>query len=178
MTLATLPALAMLLSLAVVISDLYAHRVPNAWLLAALLAGATWLVHGWVRGTGGPPWPALAGLLIGLGALLPVYVFGWMGAGDVKFFATLGFLLGAKALLPIWIIGSLLVGVHAVIIVMSRAYLAQALPGWAAVQWRVADSAWGRRIVAARGARQGLPYAAYLAIGALTTLYVPDLMPW
>ena len=168
----------MLLSLTIVISDLYARRVPNAWLLATLLMGATWLLLGWAQGSGEAPWPALLGLLIGLGALLPMYVFGWMGAGDVKFFATLGFLLGAKALLPIWIIGSLLCGVHAVIIVMSRAPAIQALPGWTTVQWRVAGSSWGRRIAAARGKRQGLPYAAYLAVGALLTLCLPQLVQW
>src|SRR5690606_23860436 len=85
-TLAILPALALLLSLMVVISDLYARRVPNAWLWATLLVGAAWLLVAWIQG-GGTPWLALLGLLIGLGALLPMYVFGWMGAGDVKFFA-------------------------------------------------------------------------------------------
>ncbi len=177
MTLAILPALALLLSLMVVISDLYARRVPNAWLWATLLVGAAWLLVAWIQG-GGTPWLALLGLLIGLGALLPMYVFGWMGAGDVKFFATLGFLLGAKALLPIWIIGSLLCGVHAVATVMSRAPAVQALPGWTAVQGRVAESSWGRRIAAARGKRQGLPYAAYLAIGAVATICLPPLVQW
>lgn len=177
MTLAILPALATLLSLAIVISDLSARRVPNAWLLASLLVGAIWLA-GWVQGIGTSPWSALFGLMTGLGALLPMYVFGWMGAGDVKFFATLGFLLGAKALLPIWIIGSLLCGVHAVIALMSHASAIQAIPGWVSLQWRIADSSLGRRIAAARGQRRGLPYAAYLALGALTTICMPQLAQW
>lgn len=177
MTLAILPALAMLLSLAIMISDLLARRVPNAWLLATLLVGAIWLA-GWVQGIGTPPWSAVLGLVTGLGTLLPMYAFGWMGAGDVKFFATLGFLLGAKALLPIWIIGSLLCGVHAVIVVMSRTPAVQAMPGWATMQWRIGGSSWGRRIAAARGRRRGLPYAAYLALGALTTIFIPQLTQW
>lgn len=176
--LAPLPALAALLSTLIIVSDVYAHRVPNAWLLATLLLAAGVLGAAWVQGAGGPPWPAVAGLLIGLAALLPVHVFGWMGAGDVKFFATLGFLLGARALLPIWIIASVLVGVHAVVILMSRHGLGQTVPGWQATQTWVAASPLGQRVAAARQGRQGLPYAAWLGVGALVTISVPGLMHW
>lgn len=98
--------------------------------------------------------------------MLPFYVIRWMGAGDVKFFATLGFLLGAKALLPIWIIGSLLCGVHACAVLALRA-----APRWApqVAVWQdsVQASAWYQRILVPRQGRQGLPYAAYLGIGTL-----------
>jgi prepilin peptidase CpaA len=109
---------------------------------------------------------ALLGLIIGIVTMLPFYAIRWMGAGDVKFFATLGFLLGAKALLPIWIIGSLLCGVHACAVLALRA-----APRWApqVAVWQdsVQASAWYQRILEPRQGRQGLPYAAYLGIGTV-----------
>jgi len=175
--LAPLPALAALLSTLIIGSDAYARRVPNALLLAALLLAGGVLATAWVQGTTGPPWSALAGLSIGLVALLPPYVLGWMGAGDVKFFATLGFLLGAWALLPIWIIGSVLAGMHAMVVLMLRSSAVQTVPGWQATQTWVARSALGQRIATARQGRAGLPYAAWLGVGALLTVLVPGLIP-
>lgn len=162
----------------VIASDLYARRVPNAWLLAALAIGGSLVVTTWMREQGGPPWPALLGLLIGLAVLLPIHLFGWMGAGDVKFFAVLGFLLGAKALLPIWIIASLIAGVHAVIILLSRHWLSQTVPAWSIAQTWAAKSSLGQRIHKVRQGRQGLPYAAWLGVGALITVFNPELMHW
>ncbi|MFC5743247.1 A24 family peptidase [Dyella tabacisoli] len=175
---APLPALAVLLCTFVIASDLYSRRVPNVCLLAALLLGTCWMGMSWVRGDAGPPWPALFGLLLGLAVFLPMYAFGWMGAGDVKLFATLGFLLGAKALLPIWIIGSLLAGMHAMAILMSRYWLRQATTAGDGTPTWWTTSPLGRRIASARQGRQGLPYAAYLAIGALMTAFVPALLYW
>jgi len=131
-----------------------------------------------MQGESGPPWPALLGLFIGLAALLPFYIFGWMGAGDVKFFATLGFLLGAKALLPIWIIASLIAGAHAALILISRHTLAQTVPAWVPTQHWLSTSVFGQRLTAARQGRKGLPYAAWLGVGALVTIFNPELMNW
>lgn len=173
-----LAILAALLGVLVIATDLYARRVPNAWLFGTLLLGASTLIAAWIHGMGGPPWPALLGLLIGLAVFLPLHVFGWMGAGDVKFFAVLGFLLGAKALLPIWIIGSLIAGVHATLILLSRHGFAQTVPGLEPTQNWLSASPLGQRITAARQGRKGLPYAAWLGVGALITVFNPELMHW
>ncbi|KRF02104.1 hypothetical protein ASG87_11520 [Frateuria sp. Soil773] len=164
------------LCLLTVISDLYAHRVHNLWLLVALLLGTIWTGWAWWQGLTDQPWIALTGLIIGLAVLLPCYVFGWMGAGDVKFFAVLGFLMGAKALLPIWIVGSLLGGVHALVLLASRHWLAgQPL---ALLQSSLHTSRLWQNVVAARQGRVGLPYAAYMAMGALLVVFIPDLAHW
>lgn len=127
---------------------------------------------------GGPPWPALLGLLVGLAAMLPFHVIGWMGAGDVKFFAVLGFLLGVKALLPIWVIGSLIAGVQSVLVLLSRHWLSQTIPAWGVTQTRLSNSIFGQRMLAARQGRKGLPYAAWLGVGALVVILNPALMHW
>ena len=160
--------LVFLLATFTIASDLYARRVPNALLVAALAIGALWQVASIIIGKPAVPGVGVAvlGLVIGLVLMLPFYAIRWMGAGDVKFFATLGFLLGAKALLPIWIIGSLLCGVHAFAVLALRAALRWA-PQVAVWQDSVQAAAWYQRILAPRQGRQGLPYAAYLGIGTI-----------
>lgn len=157
-----------LLCVQVAISDLYARRVSNGVLLMALLAGS--IAIG-LQTSGSPsPSQALSGLLCGL-ALLPFYAIGWMGAGDVKFFGTLGFLLGWQALPPIWIAASLMAGLHAMAI-LSAPRLLNHMPVPLRVhieysQRQLDTSPLNRRVLAARQGRQGIPYAAYLALAAL-----------
>lgn len=173
-----LQALACLLCGLTILSDLYAYRVRNAWLLMTLLLGAGWMASTWIQGRSGPPWMALGGLLVGLLALMPFYVAGWMGAGDVKFFATLGFLLGGKALPTIWIVASLLAGIHGLVAALLRLWRFPPAGTLAAVRERVRGSRWWQRMVAARQGRGGLPYAAYLSMGALLTIGVPGSVRW
>jgi prepilin peptidase CpaA len=173
-----LEAVVVLLCFLTIASDFIEHRVRNAWLMVALLLGAGWMIWSWLKNNNAVPWMAAFSLLIGLLVLLPFYVMRWMGAGDVKFFATLGFLLGGKALLPIWIIASVLGGLHAVAIVLSRLVSRHAGSGLAAMQAQVGQSLLWQRVLAARDGRKGLPYAAYMAIGALLTMKFPDLTHW
>jgi len=136
------------------------------------------MIMEWHQGTGGPWWPAVLGLLAGLATLLPFHIFGLMGAGDVKFFAVLGFLLGAKALLPIWVIASLVAGAHTVLILLSRHASLRVAADLDSVQHWFSTSSFGQRMAAARGNRKGLPYAAWLGVGALITIFNPELMRW
>ncbi|WP_426701293.1 A24 family peptidase [Rhodanobacter sp. Col0626] len=156
--------------------DFWERKVRNNWLVGALIFGAGWMVWCWARGIAGPPWPAMLGLLMGLVVLLPFYILRSMGAGDVKLFAVLGFLMGAKALLPIWIIASLIAGAHTVLLIMSRMSICLAVVNVLKIQAEK-SSLW-QRVLTARQGRRGLPYAAYMGIGALVTLYVPNLVHW
>lgn len=165
--------IAALLAVTVIGSDLYARRVPNKALLMALCLGAVVLL---VQALQGKPasGSALAGLGLGLAALLPFHLLGWMGAGDVKFFATLGFLLGPGSLLPTWLISlCLLICWHLAAVLCQRfavggvSLLAIHLPGSRGqpllrLNQRVHD-----RLQAAQQGRQGMPYAAHLGLGAL-----------
>lgn len=161
-------ALTLILSAVVFAADGYARRVPNIVVLAGLVLGAGLLLwHAWypegsavVSARAG-----LLGLLAGLVGLLPFYAFGWMGAGDVKFFAVLGLLLGWQALLPVWIVGSLLAGAHAALILGWR-YVQRHQPAIALAQLRWEDTNMHKHLIRCRHGRHGLPYAAYLALGA------------
>lgn len=162
----------------IIAGDLWERRVRNKWLLYALIFGAAWMIWRWAQDTAGPPWPAVLGLSIGLVVSLPFYVLRCMGAGDVKLFAVLGFLLGGKALLPIWIIASLLGGVHAAVVLLWRYWMRYVSPGLIRLQRYVEQSRLWQRILVARQGRKGLPYAAYMAMAALFTIYVPTLTRW
>src|ERR1700751_5852906 len=66
-------------------------RVPN-WLTYHFLLGG--LVFAFARGGSPLLFYSLAGALVGLFSLLPLYAIGGMGAGDVKLMAGLGAWIG------------------------------------------------------------------------------------
>ncbi|HEL2979292.1 TPA: prepilin peptidase [Stenotrophomonas maltophilia] len=161
--------LAIGLCLRITVSDLYARRVPNTWLLAAIVLSVLLLAAGQFYAPRLPWLHHAAGAALGLVALLPFYALRWMGAGDVKFFCVLGLMLGWQALLPIWIAASLAAGAHAAVVLVSRR-LGMMLPGLQAQAHR-ATSHWQshpalRDMHNARQGRRGIPYAAYLAMAA------------
>jgi prepilin peptidase CpaA len=102
---------------------------------------------------------------------LPFHLIGWMGAGDVKYFAVLGLLLGWDALLPLWLVSSLLAGVHVLAIGMVRPLervmplRLQLLRQRATQQWQRHPAV--RHMHGARQGRAGIPYAAYLALATV-----------
>lgn len=73
--------------------DLKQHRVPNMLTFSVLIAGVSlqFLLHGWEGLT-----DSLGGLAVGLLILMPFYIKGGMGAGDVKLMAATGAFLGFK----------------------------------------------------------------------------------
>jgi len=85
--------------------------VPNV--LNALLAsvGLALAVTGW---SGISVGAALAGLGVGLALMLPGFVFGAMGAGDVKLFAAMGTLVGPSHILRAFVFTAIAGGILAV----------------------------------------------------------------
>lgn len=85
--------LAAVLSLLAANVDLKTHRVPNALTLTCALFGLGFaLVVGGLAGLLG----ALAGFAVAFGLLLPGYLLGFTGGGDLKLMAGLGCFLGPK----------------------------------------------------------------------------------
>lgn len=172
-----LALLALLLSLRIAISDLYARRVPNAWLLAGACGAALGLLGVQLAGQPVAVSDHLLGAAAGLAALLPFHLIGWMGAGDVKYFAVLGLLLGLHALLPVWLGASALAGVHVLCVVglpRLRAMLPlplQHLQARAVQQWQHHPAR--VQMHHARQGRVGIPFAAYLAFATLAWVLWP-----
>jgi len=77
-----------------VISDFSDHRIPNAITLFAAVVGlSSHLYLGGLHGVG----LSLCGLVLGMGCLLPFYLLGGMGAGDVKMMGAIGAFVGPEA---------------------------------------------------------------------------------
>jgi len=74
--------------------DWRSHRVPNVALVFLLLPALLALIVNGKGLLGVAVLPSLIGFFLGGGILLPGYVLGKMGAGDVKFAACMGLLLG------------------------------------------------------------------------------------
>lgn len=159
----------------VAISDLAVRKVFNLMVVAALLAQAGFVA---MADAGASRLvtqlePAVTGLVVGFVLLLPLYAFRAMGAGDVKFFAVLGWWMGPAALLPVFVLASLMAGVHAVALSAQGSMLSVAARDFGErlvavlpmrAMWRSSSDTERRR------PRRGIPYAAYMAVGAVGML--------
>src|SRR5205085_4831449 len=130
----------LLIPLAVVITyyDARYRRIPNPFVLATLIAGLSInaLADHWHGVIGSFEGCALAFVL-----MFVLHVFGAMGAGDVKLFASIGAVIGAPLVLPTFLVVVLTGGLLA-IFTMIRAGAVRAtllrvaqifmglLPGW------------------------------------------------
>ena len=175
----TCALLAALLSSAAV-TDLRSHRIPNRLVLAGLLLA--FAAHACALALGTPPlagpaaWAPLAGLATGFALLLPFYLLGAMGAGDVKLMAMVGAFMGPQpvmlAVLYTFVAGGLL----SLVVMFARGVTAQTL---ANVRFLLTD--WFLRASAGQGARLAplqttaarLPYAVAIALGTGAALFWP-----
>lgn len=113
--------------------DVVSHRIPNLLLAPALSVA---LLTGVTLGGLGGIFASLAGLGVGLIMLLPLYVMGAMGAGDVKLLGVAGAFLGP------W--GALVAGL--------TTFIAGAIFGLLWIGWRVIRpmvTVWYRQFVEA-----------------------------
>ncbi|HYY58257.1 MAG TPA: A24 family peptidase [Pyrinomonadaceae bacterium] len=159
----------LLAPLAVVIAyyDVRYRRIPNAFVLAALVGGLT--INAIFAGFSGLL-ASLSGCALAFFPLFILHIFGAMGAGDVKLFAAVGAIVGAGLVLPTLLIVMITGGVIAVYS-MIRAGTVRAtmqrvlmilvglLPGWQMPRFAVpADR------------RHTIPYGVAIMIGSLISV--------
>jgi prepilin peptidase CpaA len=97
--------------------DLRVRRVPNVLTLSLAAGGVLIAVTGLGRLSAGA---ALAGVAVGLLIMLPAYLFGATGAGDVKLLAAAGSLLGPMGALWGYLYSAIAGGVIALVIAALR----------------------------------------------------------
>lgn len=151
------------------LTDLRTHRIPNWLTFGAAVAGMA--LQFYLTGFTGLV-TALAGLAIGLACVLPSYLFGALGAGDVKLMAAVGCFLGpastALAVLAIVITG----GALALIRIAWRGGLPSLGARYGAMLWNLVSA---RRLVYLgpapdEPAAERFPYAVAIALGTFASL--------
>lgn len=139
--------------------DIRERRVPNWLVFAAIIAGLLYhnVVDGW-QGLG----LAVEGMAVGAAILLGPYVFGAVGAGDVKLLMAFGALAGPENVLRGSLAGIVLAGFGTALILTLRGRLFQMLRGIGA--WALLTVN-GVRAPLAADRSYTLPYAVFLALG-------------
>lgn len=107
-------------SLIALVTDMRNQRIPNWLTLPAIAAGFVW--QGWMWGAEGIALSAI-GLASGFIPFFICYVFGALGAGDVKLFAAIGSITGGIFVLHAAIYSVLFAGLIGVGIYMRRKQL-------------------------------------------------------
>ncbi|HEX4348060.1 MAG TPA: A24 family peptidase [Vicinamibacterales bacterium] len=104
--------------------DLRTRRIPNALSGAVAATGLTLAaIHAGPINVS----PAIEGMLVGFLLMMPGYLFGGMGGGDVKLFAALGTLLGPGMIALAFLYTAVAGGVLALSIAMMRRTLTRTL---------------------------------------------------
>lgn len=161
----------LLVPLAVVITyyDSRYRRIPNVFVLATLLSGL--LINSIFGGFSGAL-ASIGGCVLAFTLMFILHIFGAMGAGDVKLFASIGSVVGASLVLPTFLIIVLTGGVLGVV-TMVRAGTAREtllrvlqifvglLPGWEMPRFAVPAER-----------RHTIPYGVAITFGSLISLAI------
>jgi prepilin peptidase CpaA len=160
---------ALLIPLAVVITyyDARYRRIPNAFVLATLIAGLS--VNTIINGTQGAL-ASLGGCALAFLLMFMLHIFGAMGAGDVKLFAAIGSVLGSSLVVPTFLVVVLTGGVLAVVTMLRAGTVRETLlrvvqifigflPGWEMPRFSVPAER-----------RYTIPYGVAITLGSLISL--------
>jgi len=158
------------------VTDLVWHRIPNTLLLPALVLALA--LHASGDGLDGML-AAGAGLVVGLGFLMPLYALGGMGGGDVKLLGVVGAFLGP------W--GAFVAGIATLIVgaLLGSAYIAwrSIRPALAYLAWKLMQAYHSRNthspapsllVTPIRGS--GFAYAPAIAAGAVFAMWQQGLL--
>lgn len=171
----TRPGTGILLALLVLaaVVDARNYRIPNAITVAGMVLGllvTTVEGPGMLVGLG----RGVAGLVLGLVALLPLYVFAIAGAGDVKLMAMVGAFLGVPDVLPALLFVVVTGGVLALGVVLRRGLTRRTAANLVLlVRAATATALTGVRGTDTRMVSAGrLPYAVCICVGTVLFLLV------
>lgn len=157
------------LAIIIIYYDVRYRRIPNAYVLAALISGLT--INTVFGGFSGAV-SSLGGCALGFLLIFVLHVFGAMGAGDVKLFSAIGAVTGAHLVLPTFVVVVLTGGLLALISVIRAGVVVSTmhrvlqifcglLPGWEMPRFSVpADR------------RYTVPYGVAITLGGLISVAI------
>jgi prepilin peptidase CpaA len=165
----TIVSSALLVPLAVVITyyDARYRRIPNAFVLATLVAGLS--VNTIIDGTHGAL-ASLGGCALAFALMFMLHIFGAMGAGDVKLFAAIGSVVGLSLVLPTFLVVVLVGGALAVVTMLRAGTVKETL--WRVVQIFVGFlPGWEMpRFSVPAERRYTIPYGVAITFGSLISV--------
>lgn len=145
--------------------DLRTRRVPNVLTLGLAAVGIACAAGGI---SGLTLTASILGLALGLGLMLPGYVFGATGAGDVKLLAAAGALLGPAHISLAFLYTALAGGVLALVVARRRRRLAATL---AATGELIATRAGNVASIEHPAANNRFAYAPAIAVGCVLAAF-------
>jgi prepilin peptidase CpaA len=146
--------------------DLRIRRVPNVLTAGIAVIGLGLAAMGLGRvGI----WLSLAGCLVGLAVMLPGYLIGAMGGGDVKLLAAVGTILGPGATLRAFVASAIAGGLIAIVVAWRRGRFGATVAGATALV-----TSGGSRIEEISDTRRDnrFAYAPAIAVGAIVAALV------
>jgi prepilin peptidase CpaA len=146
--------------------DLRSRRIPNELTAAMALTGAGLAVAG-VSGISIAG--SLGGMVLGLLLMLPGYLLGATGAGDVKLMGAVGAIVGPPLVLSAFVCTSLAGGALAVIVAVRRRRLGTTL---AKTGRLVAAPGAAQQEIKAATAASKFAYGPAIAVGSLIAVLI------
>jgi prepilin peptidase CpaA len=149
--------------------DVRYRRIPNAFVLATLATGVlTNAIYGGLNGA----IESLGGCALAFFLMFMLHIFGAMGAGDVKLFASIGAVIGASLVLPTFFVIVLTGGALAIFSTIRAGavrstlhnvllVLVGLLPGWKMPRFTVPVDR-----------RHTIPYGVAICFGSLISLAI------
>lgn len=147
--------------------DARTGRLPNALTLGIAASGLAIALTGLRTVT---PALAIAGALVGLILLLPGYLFGGTGAGDLKFLAAFGTWLGPRDVVVAFVVSAIAGGVLAILHARRRGRVGVTLRRTAGL---LAASGQVKHEIDAAAAETRFAYGPAIALGAVAAVLWP-----
>jgi prepilin peptidase CpaA len=148
-------------ALAAAAIDLRTRRVPNALNALVATVGLALAATGISDVSVGA---AAAGLGLGLALMLPGFLFGATGGGDVKLFAAMGTMVGPAHIVRAFVFTAIFGGIMAITIAAGRGRLQRTLGRTAAL---VASGGATAGVIEAPAENNRFPYAPAIAVGCI-----------
>jgi prepilin peptidase CpaA len=159
----------LVLALWIAWGDLKTRRIPNYLTLSAALTGLAYgLIFNGLAGLA----DAILGMFLGFGLLIIPYLWGGMGAGDVKALAALGAWLGPKLTLLLFCYMGIAGGVIALAVLWWKGLLwSKIRQGWVLVVNMILCRPLGREVLTKPCPKiEGIPYGVAIAAGMVALL--------
>ena len=152
------------LAASVIYHDVRYRRIPNMFVLTALIAGlAINTVFGGWHGLGS----SFLGFGLGFIPMLLLHIFGAMGAGDVKLFGAVGTILGVSIMPITLVLVAMLGGVLAIFTTLRAGTMLTTLHGVLRIFVGILPGWEMPRFAMAPDRRHTIPYGVAIMVGSL-----------